>query len=40
MGNVIVKRRVRTIWISDTHLGTRGCKAEYLAEFLKSHQCE
>ncbi|MBA3581622.1 MAG: UDP-2,3-diacylglucosamine diphosphatase [Gammaproteobacteria bacterium] len=34
------KRRVRTIWISDTHLGTRGCKAEYLTEFLKSHHCE
>lgn len=40
MGNVITRRRVRTIWISDTHLGTRGCKAEFLAEFLKAHQCE
>lgn len=40
MGNVITKRRVRTIWISDTHLGTKGCKAEFLAEFLKSHHCE
>jgi UDP-2,3-diacylglucosamine pyrophosphatase LpxH len=34
------KRKVRTIWISDTHLGSRGCKAEYLAAFLKAHQCE
>lgn len=34
------RRRVRTIWISDTHLGSRGCKAEFLIEFLKSHQCE
>lgn len=27
--------RYRTIWISDVHLGTRGCKAEYLLDFLK-----
>jgi UDP-2,3-diacylglucosamine pyrophosphatase LpxH len=27
--------RYRTIWISDIHLGTRGCKAEYLLDFLK-----
>ncbi len=25
----------RTIWISDVHLGTRGCKAEFLLDFLK-----
>lgn len=25
----------RTIWISDIHLGTRGCKAEFLLDFLK-----
>lgn len=34
------KRQVRTIWISDTHLGTRGCKAVELINFLKSHDCE
>lgn len=34
------KRRVRTIWISDTHLGSKGCKAEALLDFLKTHQCE
>jgi len=28
-------RRYRTIWISDIHLGTRGCKAEYLVDFLR-----
>lgn len=22
--------RYRSIWISDTHLGTRGCKVDYL----------
>lgn len=25
----------RSIWISDVHLGTRGCKAEFLLDFLK-----
>jgi UDP-2,3-diacylglucosamine pyrophosphatase LpxH len=28
-------RRFRTIWISDIHLGTRGCQAEFLLDFLK-----
>lgn len=27
-----------TIWISDTHLGTSGCKAECLLDFLKNHE--
>lgn len=27
--------RYRTIWISDIHLGTRGCKADALLDFLK-----
>ncbi|MBV9858632.1 MAG: UDP-2,3-diacylglucosamine diphosphatase [Alphaproteobacteria bacterium] len=27
--------RYRAIWISDIHLGTRGCKAEYLLDFLR-----
>lgn len=30
----------RTVWISDLHLGTRGCKADLLVEFLKSVECE
>jgi len=30
----------RTVWISDTHLGTPGCKADYLLDFLKSIECE
>jgi UDP-2,3-diacylglucosamine pyrophosphatase LpxH len=33
-------RRHRTIFISDTHLGTRGCKAELLADFLVHNECE
>ncbi len=28
-------RAYRSIWISDIHLGTRGCKADYLLDFLK-----
>src|SRR5215469_1612145 len=34
------QRRHRTIFISDTHLGTRGCKAELLADFLERNACE
>lgn len=30
----------RTVWISDTHLGTRGCNAAMLLDFLKSIECE
>lgn len=34
------KRRYRTVWISDIHLGTRGCNATMLVDFLRSIQCE
>jgi UDP-2,3-diacylglucosamine pyrophosphatase LpxH len=30
----------RTVWISDIHLGTPGCNAELLLDFLKSIECE
>ncbi len=30
----------RTIFVSDTHLGTRGCKAELLADFLARNSCD
>jgi len=30
----------RTVWVSDTHLGTSGCNADYLLDFLKSIECE
>jgi len=33
-------RRHRTIFISDVHLGTRGCKADMLADFLAANDCE
>ncbi len=28
----------RTIWISDVHLGTSGCQAYYLLDFLRTHR--
>lgn len=33
-------KRYRTGWISDVHLGTRGCHAEVLLQFLRSHEFE
>lgn len=30
----------RTIWLSDVHLGTKDCKAEFLLDFLESTRCE
>ena len=30
----------RTGWVSDVHLGTRGCQADALLEFLKNHEFE
>jgi UDP-2,3-diacylglucosamine pyrophosphatase LpxH len=33
-------RHHRTIFISDTHLGTRGCKADMLADFLVHNSCD
>ena len=35
-----VSRFHRTIFISDIHLGTRGCKAELLADFLACNSCQ
>jgi UDP-2,3-diacylglucosamine pyrophosphatase LpxH len=32
--------KYRTIFISDTHLGTPGCNADLLLDFLKSVECE
>ena len=30
----------RTVFISDVHLGTRGCRADFLASFLREVRCE
>ena len=32
--------RYRTVWISDLHLGTPGCQAEALLDFLKRVECD
>jgi len=32
--------KVRAIFISDVHLGTRGCQADRLLDFLKNHEAE
>jgi len=36
----MTRTRYRTIWLSDTHLGTRGCQAQALLDFLDAHECE
>ncbi|UEM05361.1 UDP-2,3-diacylglucosamine diphosphatase [Skermanella rosea] len=33
-------RHYRSIWISDVHLGTRGCQADLLLDFLRCHESE
>lgn len=34
------KAHYASIFISDTHLGSKGCKADYLIDFLKHHSCD
>jgi UDP-2,3-diacylglucosamine pyrophosphatase LpxH len=34
------KTHYKTIFLSDIHLGTRGCRADLLLEFLKEHTCD
>ena len=31
-------RRPKAVFLSDVHLGTRGCKAEFLLDFLRAHE--
>lgn len=33
-------KRYRSIWISDVHLGTRGCQADFLLDFMKHNESE
>jgi UDP-2,3-diacylglucosamine pyrophosphatase LpxH len=35
-----IKIDVRTVWISDLHLGTPGCQAQALLDFLRDTRCE
>ena len=34
------KSRYRTIFLSDVHLGTRGCRSDILLDFLRRTECE
>jgi UDP-2,3-diacylglucosamine pyrophosphatase LpxH len=38
--STLLPHRFRTIWISDVHLGFKGCQADFLLEFLHSTQCD
>ncbi|MEO1065742.1 MAG: UDP-2,3-diacylglucosamine diphosphatase [Pseudomonadota bacterium] len=40
MDNQPENRHFRTLFISDIHLGSRGCQAEYLLDFLRFHNAE
>lgn len=33
-------QRFRSVWISDIHLGSRGCQAQSLLAFLRGFECE
>lgn len=40
MNSMTGMHHYRAIWISDVHLGTRGCKAEFLLDFLKNTESD
>ena len=37
---VSTKSSYRSVFISDLHLGTRGCRTDFLVDFLRNIQCE
>ena len=40
MRHPTAERRYRTVFISDVHLGTRDCRADFLADFLRRVECD
>ena len=40
MASASSHRRFRSLFISDVHLGTRGCQAEHLLDFLRWHDAD
>ena len=40
MSHMSATARYRSIWLSDIHLGTRGCKADFLLDFLRHNDAE
>lgn len=39
MNAPLVRRTYRTVFISDLHLGTRGCRSDFLLDFLRRTEC-
>src|SRR5262245_33593812 len=37
---VTAERRFRTLFISDVHLGSKGCQADRLLDFMRHHDAE
>jgi UDP-2,3-diacylglucosamine pyrophosphatase LpxH len=40
MDQTAPKRRYRAVFLSDLHLGTRGCRADFMVNFLSQVECE
>jgi UDP-2,3-diacylglucosamine pyrophosphatase LpxH len=40
MNAELAVRRYRTVFLSDIHLGTRGCQAELLLDFIRHTECD
>ena len=38
--NPLLTQPLNAIWLSDTHLGTRDCRAEFLLDFLQRTRCD
>lgn len=38
--NAITVKHHRTLWISDLHLGSSGCQAAFLLDFLRHNECD
>ena len=40
MSEPLPAHRYRSVFISDVHLGTRGCQADRLLDFIREFECE
>jgi UDP-2,3-diacylglucosamine pyrophosphatase LpxH len=40
MADIVEHRHLRTLFLSDLHLGTRGCQADLLLDFMRLHDAE
>ena len=40
MQTIDAKSRYRTVFLSDVHLGTKGCRSDFLLDFLRRTDCE